>query len=170
MPAPSRAAVVVKDSAAASEEPPPEVKRSATALQPATGKKKTATTSVFFDVSQPPGQAEIKQKPVAEDTLANRQPLVNKRAEKCHKPKFKSGEQVVLTRMMFLPDTYDYIEPYTVVDEVHGNYYRVRSSEHDGLLLFPEGCICNELEQYEKRHNVRRGQVLEEDLEEVNAM
>ena len=32
------------------------------------------------------------------------------------------------------------------------------------------GCICDELEQYEKRHNVRKGQVLEEDPEEVNAM
>ena len=126
LPAYCRAVTVVEDEAAMKEEPPPEVKSSATALQPATGKMKSATTGVFFDISQPPGQATIKQEPVAEGTLLKRRQLLYdkyshrrrywerkrcpiagmmKRAYKRRKIKFKSGERVMLKSMLFLLST-----------------------------------------------------------------
>ena len=62
-----------------------------------------------------------------------------------------------------------FLEEYSYKKEIkkgilHGNADGISRGYHGS------GCICDELEQYEKRHNGKIGQVLEDDPEEVNAM
>ena len=110
---------------------------------------KTTKTSVFFYVSQPPGQATIKQEPVADNAFSKRRQLLYdkyshrrqywerkrcpiaglmRRADKRRKIKFKSGELVMLKSMMSLPFNYKDVKPYMVLEEASGNCFMYRAA------------------------------------------